>query len=154
MELLPQGLEAAPVPCAQAELGDVEAGGMGHVDHEGVGQDQQLILLGTEQQPLPSSAWWHPHITAHPQAPNARRCQEPRTHLRIQLHDVGDFVPAEADEPLVIPGAVSPHYNVRLEVWLPCHAVWHGGRPPFGVVRWGVAFWPHVVPMGRDGNGE
>lgn len=59
VELLAQRLEAAPVPCAQAKLGDVEAGGVGHVDHEGIGQDQQLILLGAEQQPLPSaSAWW------------------------------------------------------------------------------------------------
>lgn len=54
MELLPQSLEAAPVAGTQAELGDVEAGGMGHVDHEGIGQDQQLVLLGTQQQPLPS----------------------------------------------------------------------------------------------------
>lgn len=73
VELLPQCLEAAPVPCTQAKLGDVEAGSMGHVDHEGIGQDQQLVLLGTEQQPLPSSAWWHQHITAQPLAPDTQR---------------------------------------------------------------------------------
>lgn len=46
VELIPQRLQATPVASAQAELGDVKAGGMRHVDHEGVGQDQQLILLG------------------------------------------------------------------------------------------------------------
>lgn len=94
---------------------------------------------------------WHCPATS-PQHPAPPRCQEPLTHLCIQLHDVGHFVPAEAHEPLVIPGAVSPHYNVRLEVWLPRHSVGHSGRPPFGVVCWGVALWPHVVPAGRDGN--
>lgn len=73
VELLPQRLEAAPVACAQAKLGNVEAGGMGHVDHEGVGQDQQLILLGAEQQPLLSaSAWWYQHVTARPRPPNTQ----------------------------------------------------------------------------------
>lgn len=162
MEFLPQRLEAAPVPCAQAELGDVEAGGMGHVDHEGVGQDQQLVLLGAEQRPLlAASAWWYQDIAAWPRPPTHTQhpappwCQEQSlTHLRIQLHDVGHLVPAEAHEPLVVLGAVSPHYNVRLEVWLPRHAVRHGGRPPLGIVSWGMAFWPHVVPTGRDGNGR
>lgn len=143
VELLPQRLQAAPVRCAQAELGDVEAGGVGHVDHEGVGQDQQLVLLGAQRQASPSA------LVPTPRCPPVPR---PLTHLRIQLHDVGHLVPAEAHEALVVLGAVSPHYNVRLEVWLPRHAVRHGGCPPLGVVRRGMAFWPHVVPVRRDGS--
>lgn len=45
LELLLQGLQADPVLLVGAELGDVEAGRVRHVDHVGVGQNHKLILL-------------------------------------------------------------------------------------------------------------
>lgn len=46
LELLLQGLETDAVLLVGAELGDVEAGGMRHVDHVGIGQHCELVLLG------------------------------------------------------------------------------------------------------------
>lgn len=45
LELLLQGLETDPVLLVGAELGDVEAGRVRHVDHVGVGQNHKLVLL-------------------------------------------------------------------------------------------------------------
>lgn len=45
LELLLQGFETDPVLLIRAELGDVEAGRMRHVDHVGVRQNHKLILL-------------------------------------------------------------------------------------------------------------
>lgn len=46
LELLLQGLETDAVLLVGAKLGDVEAGGVRHVDHVGVGQHRELVLLG------------------------------------------------------------------------------------------------------------
>lgn len=45
LELLLQGFETDAVLLVGTELGDVEAGGVGHVDHVGVGQHDELIFL-------------------------------------------------------------------------------------------------------------
>lgn len=45
LELLLQGLETDAVLLVGAKLGDVEAGGMRHVDHVGIGQHRELVLL-------------------------------------------------------------------------------------------------------------
>lgn len=45
LELLLQGLETDAVLLVGAKLGDVEAGGVRHVDHVGIGQHRELILL-------------------------------------------------------------------------------------------------------------
>ena len=39
VELVLQGVQTVAVARARAKLGDVEAGSVGHVDHEGVGED-------------------------------------------------------------------------------------------------------------------
>lgn len=49
VELVLQGVQAVAVAGAGAELGDVEAGGVGHVDHERVGEDHQVVLLEEEE---------------------------------------------------------------------------------------------------------
>ena len=51
MELILQCAQAVAVAGAGAELGDVEAGRVRHVDHEGVGEDHQVVLLGSEGKP-------------------------------------------------------------------------------------------------------
>lgn len=45
LELLLERLEADAVLLVGAELGDVEAGRVRHVDHVGVGQHRELVLL-------------------------------------------------------------------------------------------------------------
>lgn len=61
MELFPQGFQTVPVTGAEAELGDVKTRGMRHVDDEGIGQHQKLILLqnGTRMlmRHLPWTGW-------------------------------------------------------------------------------------------------
>ena len=51
VELILQRAQAVAVAGAGAELGDVEAGRVRHVDHEGVGEDHQVVLLGSEGKP-------------------------------------------------------------------------------------------------------
>lgn len=52
MELVLQGVQTVAVAGAGAKLGDVKAGSVWHVDHEGVGEDHQVVLLrrGEEKQ--------------------------------------------------------------------------------------------------------
>lgn len=148
MKLLPQSLQAVPVAGAQAELGDVKAGGVRHVDHKGIGQDQQLVLL-QEGKKMPAGSG--PFATTHPGFWGQKGAAFwGEAYLGIKLHDVGHLVPAKAYEPLVIEGAVTPYYNIRLKVGLPSHLVWHCGCPPLGIVCWGMALWPHVVPVHKD----
>lgn len=45
VELVLQGVQTVAVAGAGAKLGDVKAGGVGHVDHESVGEDHQVVLL-------------------------------------------------------------------------------------------------------------
>lgn len=45
MELILQGVQAVAIAGAGAKLGDVEAWSVGHVDHEGVGENHQVVLL-------------------------------------------------------------------------------------------------------------
>lgn len=45
MELVLQGVQTVSITGAGAKLGDVEAGGVRHVDHESVGEDHQVVLL-------------------------------------------------------------------------------------------------------------
>lgn len=45
VELVLQGVQTVAIAGAGAELGDVEAGSVGHVDHERVGEDHQVVLL-------------------------------------------------------------------------------------------------------------
>lgn len=45
MELVLQDVQTVSIAGTGAELGDVEAGSMWHVDHEGVGEDHQVVLL-------------------------------------------------------------------------------------------------------------
>lgn len=45
MELVLQGVQTVAVAGAGAKLGNVKAGSMGHVDHESVGEDHQVVLL-------------------------------------------------------------------------------------------------------------
>lgn len=45
VELVLQGVQTVAVARAGAELGDVEAGSVRHVDHESVGEDHQVVLL-------------------------------------------------------------------------------------------------------------
>lgn len=45
VELVLQGVQTVAVTGAGAKLGDVKAGGVGHVDHESVGEDHQVVLL-------------------------------------------------------------------------------------------------------------
>ena len=49
LELFLERLEADAVLLVGAELGDVETGRVRHVDHVGVGQDDELILLRDRQ---------------------------------------------------------------------------------------------------------
>lgn len=52
LELLLQGLQADPVLLIGAELGDVKAGCMRHMDHESIGQNHKFILLWREKNKL------------------------------------------------------------------------------------------------------
>lgn len=45
LKLLLQGFETDAVLLIGPELGDVEAGGVRHVDHVGIGQHDEFILL-------------------------------------------------------------------------------------------------------------
>lgn len=45
MELVLQDVQTVSIAGAGAELGDVKTGSMWHVDHEGVGEDHQVVLL-------------------------------------------------------------------------------------------------------------
>lgn len=45
LKLFLQGFETYAVLLVGTELSDVETGGMGHVDHVGIGQHDELILL-------------------------------------------------------------------------------------------------------------
>lgn len=48
MEFVLQGVQTVAVTGAGAKLGDVEAGSVGHVDHESVGEDHEVVLLREE----------------------------------------------------------------------------------------------------------
>lgn len=50
LEFLLQGLEADPVLLVGAELSDVKAGSVRHVDHVGIGQNHKLVLLQRQKQ--------------------------------------------------------------------------------------------------------
>lgn len=45
LKLFLQGFETYAVLLVGTELSDVETGGMGHVDHVGIGQHDELVLL-------------------------------------------------------------------------------------------------------------
>lgn len=45
LKLLLQGFETDAVLLVGPELGDVEAGGMRHVDHVGIGKHDELVFL-------------------------------------------------------------------------------------------------------------
>lgn len=68
LEFLLQGFETDAVLLVGPELGDVEAGGVRHVDHVGIGQHDELIFLEDES--------------------SVSICEDPREGmLDVQLHD-------------------------------------------------------------------
>lgn len=62
LEFLLQGFETDAVLLVGPELGDVEAGGVRHVDHVGIGQHDELIFLEDESSvsicKTPGKACW------------------------------------------------------------------------------------------------
>lgn len=50
LKLFLQGFETDAILLVRTELSDVKTGGMGHVDHVGIGQHGELILLEEERQ--------------------------------------------------------------------------------------------------------
>lgn len=52
LKLFLQGFETDAVLLVGPELGDVEAGGMGHVDHVGVGKHGEFVFLEGDKSSL------------------------------------------------------------------------------------------------------
>lgn len=75
-----------------------------------------------------------------------------KPYLSINLHDMGYFVPAKANESLVVLRTVSSHDDVRLKVCLPFHLVWRCGCPPFGVIGWRMTLCPDMIPTFQESN--
>lgn len=66
--------------------------------------------------------------------------------LGINLHNMGDLIPAEAEESLVVFWyELTADSDVRLVVWLPHDFVRLTAVVPASVVCGGVAFRPNVI---------
>ena len=72
--------------------------------------------------------------------------------LGMQLHDVADFVPAEANESRIVSSNIFPHDDVGLKIGLPVDSICRRRCPPLEVIRRCMSPSPDVVTKREKGS--